>query len=273
LLNYSLNNRLIDNNASYNGYDGVHLFDSDYTTIIGGDASHNRNGIVLGSKGYTKDGCKMKGNQEYDVNFGSDVEDVRTKPEAEKEPDAKQYPEKLDGNGRHDLEISPEISLEEPEEYWEISGEKIRKWLGHLVFEPSKNMTVNVPEEVVVRIAKKETMDNLKRGFAEEAKVRIEEIEVADCMSVDLTGEKGVFDIEPITPKEQVIADTGYTEWQWWVTPLEEGVHNLSLTICPVIKCEKLGIDEPMCGSPIERMIIVNAVPWPMATINFIKSE
>ncbi len=104
---------------------------------------------------------------------------------------------------------------------------------GHILFNPSKEMTLGVRERVEVRIARTIGAD-LTAGLRGRGEPQIEEIEVGTFMKVRLTGDN--FDVKAFSHEEQVVTGNGFTQWDYEVTPLKSGVQMLLLTVTVRIK-------------------------------------
>jgi len=98
---------------------------------------------------------------------------------------------------------------------------------GKVVFNPPAEMTTGVSSLIEVRIASTISAD-IAKGLKGQGKAQIENIQVGPLMAVTLSGEEA-FDIKPLTPKDQFVAQDAFTEWSYHVLPLESGTHRLSL--------------------------------------------
>jgi hypothetical protein len=99
---------------------------------------------------------------------------------------------------------------------------------GPILFNPSKEMKAGVKEIVEVRIAK-EFNDHIAEGLRGRGVPQVERIKVGTFMKVHLEGDN--FEIKLRSNKEeQFIADSGFTPWEWDVTPNKGGPQVLLLT-------------------------------------------
>jgi hypothetical protein len=107
-----------------------------------------------------------------------------------------------------------------PQWYEVLRQELDRLPLGKVVFNPPDTMQVGVKERIETRISRDLSADlvtSLKgRGVPE-----IEELKISELMKVRLSGDD--FDIIPQDEEEQIIEQTGFTEWAWDVTPRKSG--------------------------------------------------
>jgi len=145
----------------------------------------------------------------------------------------------------HDVDvigIPPQDVLEEEEaivlpashSVSEIVEYKLKKLaLGRILFNPPKEMKAAVVERVEVRIAKTITED-LTIGLRGRVEPKIEDIRVGTSMKARLTGDN--FGITSPSTENQLVTGTGFTHWEWDVTPLKSGIQRLLLTVTVRIK-------------------------------------
>ncbi len=99
--------------------------------------------------------------------------------------------------------------------------------LGRIVYNPPTEMIQGKTEIISVRISNDLTTD-LEVGIFGNGEIRLSEIETGMVMSVDLNGSS--FEIERMDGiRSQSVSDL--TEWTFWVKPLVNGNHILSLDV------------------------------------------
>jgi HEAT repeat protein len=126
--------------------------------------------------------------------------------------------------------------------------------LGRILFNPPKEMKVGVRERIEVRISK-DMQENLLSGLKGRGVANIENVKIGNVMKVELFGDD--FKIESLSEKEQFIASSEYSQWEWEVTPLESGNKVIYLSVSVMIHLEKLG--EKIKSYPVlDRKIYVN---------------
>jgi hypothetical protein len=109
-----------------------------------------------------------------------------------------------------------------------ISRELEKLSRGLILFNVPVNMTVDKKERIEVRITKNFT-ENLTEGLKGRGIPNVEKIMVNTFMKVDLTGNN--FDIEPLSPEDQIVGIEGFTLWEWDVIPLEPGIQVLHFLV------------------------------------------
>jgi hypothetical protein len=130
---------------------------------------------------------------------------------------------------------------------------------GKILFNPSPQMRVGDTETIVIRIGRNEIEDAIKTNLAGRGVPRIESIEVADFMSVRLSG-GSAFRIETRSPEAQAIPSGRFAEWLFEVTPEEDGRQFLQLV---VLLRFKLAEGEEVTSLPaLRREIEVEVNRW-----------
>ncbi|HLP96581.1 MAG TPA: hypothetical protein VK168_21210 [Saprospiraceae bacterium] len=102
---------------------------------------------------------------------------------------------------------------------------------GSVLYRVPGVMQIQKPTRCVVRVAVDEDaiLDNILLDEHVEVKSRVE---ISDVMSAELLDpEGGAFQISALNARTQLIKETGYTEWNFQVTPLREGVHQLLVKV------------------------------------------
>ena len=134
----------------------------------------------------------------------------------------------------HSLMKREATVLPAPPDISEIIEDELKKLaLGRILFNPSKEMKAAVLERIEVRIAKT-IIGDLTMGLRGRGEPKIEEIRVGTSMKARLTGDN--FDITSPSTENQLVAGTGFTHWEWDVTPLKRGIQRLLLTVTVRIK-------------------------------------
>jgi hypothetical protein len=101
---------------------------------------------------------------------------------------------------------------------------------GWLIFDPPKEMTVNIGKQINATITKKNISESGET---------IEPIKVGPYMEVSLKSfpeSNPAFDIDPITSERQFITSNDSTTWEWMVVPKKEGNQTLELLVYIIIK-------------------------------------
>lgn len=134
---------------------------------------------------------------------------------------------------------------------------------GSVLYRVPDVMRVQKPTRCTIRVAVDEDaiLENLVLDEHVEVKPKVE---ISDVMSAELLDpEGGTFQISPLNARTQLVKETGYTEWNFNVIPLIEGVHQLlvKVSILEVVP----GFSEPIPRevSVMETVTIVteSAVP------------
>jgi hypothetical protein len=109
-----------------------------------------------------------------------------------------------------------------------IDDEMDKLTIGQIEYNPPSEMTEHVKERVEVRISPSLTED-LKQGLKGRGIPQIDHIPVSTVMNVKLTGYD--FNILPLSDEEQAVFASGYTQWEFDVTPLKAGKKILQLLV------------------------------------------
>ncbi len=102
---------------------------------------------------------------------------------------------------------------------------------GNVLYRVPNVMPLQKPTRCTIRVAVDEDaiLENIVLDEHVEMKSRVEISDVMRAELVDPDG--GVFHISPLNAPNQLVRDTGYTEWNFSVTPLREGVHQLLVKV------------------------------------------
>ncbi|QQS31029.1 MAG: hypothetical protein IPM47_08950 [Sphingobacteriales bacterium] len=95
----------------------------------------------------------------------------------------------------------------------------------------------------LIRIAPEEiSLDELKKGIKNISEANIQDIRIDSLMKAEIIDDTDgeYFDINLIGDLEQAIEEDGYTDWQYSIKPLKEGVHSLWLKISVMVRIPEL---------------------------------
>lgn len=189
-----------------------------------------------------------------------------TAPDAPGPTPAPAPPPEVDGPPGSASDASPAEPAEGAAVFNQRMDAELRKaWQrldeGRVEYEPRREMTQGVGEEVRVRITPEplEIVERLSpRSVAERLKV-------SGSMTAALTAAEDAFRIEPRSSERQAIVGEA-TDWVWWVTPLAPGDLELSLKITARIRLSN--------GDAAERDVLVKSAqisvqanrPWAVRT-------
>jgi len=103
--------------------------------------------------------------------------------------------------------------------------------LGNVLYRVPQIMPIQKPVRCTIRVSVDEDviLENIVLDEHVHVKPRVEISDVMRAELVDAAG--GVFKITALNAPNQLVRDTGYTEWNFSVTPLREGVHQLLVKV------------------------------------------
>ena len=115
---------------------------------------------------------------------------------------------------------------------------------GSVLYRVPHVMSIQKPTLCTVRVAISE--EAILENIVLDEHVQVKShVEVSDVMSAELVDpEGGTFQISPPNSRTQLVRDVGYTEWNFSVTPLREGVHQLLVKVSIMEKVT--GFTEPV---------------------------
>jgi len=196
-----------------------------------------------------------------------------SEPDLDKDRDEDKTTSKSSGSSRYPYS-NPETTI--PEEPIQIEPEQVRFQKAidralellpkaQILFHPEERMTVGVPETVEVIITRETSKEKAKelaeKEMAGEGEVEIGEIPISYDFqaTADLTGGYA-FEIKPKeNVKKGVPPPPGFAEWEWDVTPLVPGTHDLKLLVIATIRVES---EERSYEFPVfKRDIVVEVSP------------
>ncbi|MBV6438987.1 MAG: hypothetical protein EPGJADBJ_00616 [Saprospiraceae bacterium] len=128
---------------------------------------------------------------------------------------------------------------------------------GSVLYRVPHRMPLRKPTICTVRVALDE--EAILEDIVLDAEVRLRpRVEVSDMMKAELLDPEGdVFAIRPLSEAEQLVRDTGYTQWLFSVTPRVEGEHQLLVKVSMMEFNEKIGKYVPREVSILETVTIV----------------
>jgi hypothetical protein len=143
----------------------------------------------------------------------------------------------------------------------ETRGETLqKKYRNLLVFHADDTMEVNKAKLAVLVLGKNESVENLKMEVLEESNAQDEKIKTDTTMDfgskmkarlIPFGGLENDFKIEPLGDDEQSFkADRKKILWQWKITPLKPGEHELKLTI-QIIEKDGEAVSLPARNIPV----------------------
>ncbi len=103
--------------------------------------------------------------------------------------------------------------------------------LGNVLYRVPHIMPIQRPVRCTIRVAVDEDaiLENIMLDSDVQVKSRVE---ISDVMRAELVDtEGGVFQITALNAPNQLVRDSGYTEWNFSVTPLRAGVHELLVKV------------------------------------------
>jgi len=164
----------------------------------------------------------------------------------------------IGGNNPRKDEANKGTSTSKPGETKEESLQK--KYRSLLVFHADDSMEVNKPKLAVLVLAKNESVEKLKMEVLEEANAQDEKIKTDTTIDlgskmkarlIPFGGLENDFKIEPLGDDEQSFkADRKKILWQWKITPLKAGEHELKLTI-QIIEKDGEAVSLPARNIPV----------------------
>lgn len=128
---------------------------------------------------------------------------------------------------------------------------------GSVLYRVPHRMPLRKPTICTVRVAIDE--EAILEDIVLDDDVRLRQrVEVSDMMRAELLDPEGdVFAIRQLSEPEQLVRDTGYTQWLFSVTPRVEGEHQLLVKVSMMEFNEKLGKYVPREVSILETITIV----------------
>ncbi len=128
---------------------------------------------------------------------------------------------------------------------------------GSVLYRVPHRMPLRKPTICTVRVAIDE--DAILEDIVLDDEVRLRSrVEVSDMMKAELLDPEGdVFAIRPLSEPEQLVRDTGYTQWLFSVTPRVEGEHQLLVKVSMMEFNANLGKYVPREVSILETITIV----------------
>ena len=102
---------------------------------------------------------------------------------------------------------------------------------GHVLYQVPGTMQLQKESKCIIRVAFSDEV--IVKNITLTAETQIKDIRVSDLMCVDLldTNQSETFSIRTFNQKEQFVDKDDYTEWQFFVKPLKEGVFPLTIKV------------------------------------------
>lgn len=126
-----------------------------------------------------------------------------------------------------------------PSDLNRIINEEIKQLsIGQILFNPPEEMTEHIKDRIEMRISQNINED-LTEGLKGRGIPQIEQVRVSTVMTAKLSGDD--FKIKPLSDMEQPVLASGYTQWEWDVTPLKAGRKILQLSVAASINVDTFG--------------------------------
>ncbi|HEV7240996.1 MAG TPA: protein kinase [Thermoanaerobaculia bacterium] len=103
------------------------------------------------------------------------------------------------------------------------------QWTANIAFNTPEQINLDEHRVIKLLLDVQIPATQLERQLHEPGKTETATIKISDSVEARLTG--AAFDIRPITPELQAVSAAETTEWQWEVTPKQDGKHRLFLTV------------------------------------------
>lgn len=140
---------------------------------------------------------------------------------------------------------------------------------GSVLYRVPDVMPLQKPTRCTIRVAVDE--DAILENIVLDEHVQVRgQVEISDVMSAELLdAEGGTFQIAALNARTQLVRDAGFTEWNFSVTPLKEGVHQLLVKVSILEKVEGFADPIPRDVSLLETVTIVTEVRAPAENVDF----
>lgn len=148
----------------------------------------------------------------------------------------------------------------------EIEDEISKLSVGKIMFNPPTQMKAFESERIEARISQN-IKEDLVKGLKGRGIPQIEDIHVGAVMTTKLMGKD--FNIESLSEEEQMVSSSGFTQWDWNVTPLKSGKRILCLSVSVSIYLDEFG--EKKKSLPVMEKVITVKVNMPRSLFVFIK--
>lgn len=115
---------------------------------------------------------------------------------------------------------------------------------GKLIEKISRTMKLNVRQSIEIRLGSKNVpTEAMAQALTGSSSLSEHDIDIVEAMSVEVFSPDGAFDIEPASPKRQLVKRTLLTgtryerftnewgRWIWYVTPTKRGKHSLCIRV------------------------------------------
>lgn len=132
----------------------------------------------------------------------------------------------------------------------------------NIVFSPPVRMRVNEKRVVELLLSMQQSIEKLSRELMDATNAQAASgVKVSPRMEATLTGTG--FEIQSLTPTEQVVSPSGTTRWSWELSPTKAGKQLLHLSLSARVEVE--GRDAPFVVRTFDRAIEVEITPTQIA--------
>lgn len=146
---------------------------------------------------------------------------------------------------------------------------------GAISYSVPSTMTRDVPQKVELSLSIKKAMEELKKSIVQSGLLgtdpAMKDAVITDVMAVQLIGDS-TFQISPsIGLRQSILPEKNV--WNWTVTPLQEGQHNLVLKLSAIVQIKDK--NEPRLITSFDNVVTVLAPPFSLIdeTVNFLKDN
>ncbi|HYI12205.1 MAG TPA: serine/threonine-protein kinase [Thermoanaerobaculia bacterium] len=108
-------------------------------------------------------------------------------------------------------------------------ADKQLKWEANIAFNTPEQINLDEHHVIKLLLDMHRPANELAGQLPEGDKAATATIKISDLVEARLSG--AAFEIRPITPETQAVSAGETTEWQWEVTPKQDGNHRLFLTV------------------------------------------
>lgn len=141
-----------------------------------------------------------------------------------------------------------------------VIGAMLRqKMPGRIAFDPPPKMEQGQQQRIAVRISAN-ALEDLTKDMPQDRDISVDKIDVLPFMTVKLSGDEA-FKIRSLQPDNQFVSTDRYSEWDYDVTAVKSGIHDLDLTVGVRLKL-KDGGEETRFYPLYTRKIAISVGPW-----------
>ena len=107
---------------------------------------------------------------------------------------------------------------------------KAKDKTGRILHRIPKHMELGVETRCIIRLARDE--EKIIKNIEFDAHVKVEQVRISNLMAVSLLDPSNrAFIVRTVSEPEQIIFEEDYTQWIFYVRPLQAGVHSLILKV------------------------------------------